>query len=81
MKGEWWRQRWLPSADNYAEDEDGEEMKIKLYPSLQFGWDLPQFQTVAGEYLKEDAETVTETEPGQDPDPAENLAEFEEEEG
>lgn len=56
-------------------------MKIKLYPSLQFGWDLPQFQTVAEEYLKEDAETVPETEPGQDPDPAENLAEFEEEEG
>ena len=31
-------------------------MKIQLYPSLQFGWDLPQFQTVAGEYLKEDPE-------------------------
>ena len=32
-------------------------MKIQLYPSLQFGWDLPQFKTVAGEYLKEDGES------------------------
>lgn len=31
-------------------------MKIQLYPSLQFGWDLPQFQTVAREYLKEEPE-------------------------
>ena len=31
-------------------------MKIQLYPSLQFGWDLPQFKTVAGEYLKDDEE-------------------------
>ena len=28
-------------------------MKIQLYPSLQFGWDLAQFQTVAREYLGE----------------------------
>lgn len=68
------------SLINYAEDEDGEDMKIKLYPSLQFGWDLPQFQTVAREYLKEDTEAVSETEIGQAPDLAENLAEFEEEE-
>lgn len=61
------------SLINYAEDEDGEDMKIKLYPSLQFGWDLPQFQTVAREYLKEDAEAVPETEIGQE-------LEFEEEE-
>lgn len=68
------------SLINYAEDEDGEDMKIKLYPSLQFGWDLPQFQTVVREYLKEDAEAVPETEIGKDPDLAENLVEFEEEE-
>ena len=55
-------------------------MKIKLYPSLQFGWDLPQFQTVVREYLKEDAEAVPEKEAGKDPDLAENLVEFEEEE-
>ena len=42
------------SLINYNENEDGEEMKIQLYPSLQFGWDIPQFQTVAKEYLKLD---------------------------
>jgi len=40
------------SLINYSEEEEGEDMKIQLYPSLQFGWDLPQFKTVAGEYLK-----------------------------
>lgn len=44
------------SLINYDENEDGEDMKIQLYPSLQFGWDIPQFQTVAGEYLKQDDE-------------------------
>lgn len=42
------------SLINFDEDEDGEEMRIQLYPSLQFGWDIPQFQTVAKEYLKMD---------------------------
>ena len=42
------------SLINYNENEDGEDMKIQLYPSLQFGWDIPQFQTVAREYLKLD---------------------------
>ena len=50
----------------YAEDDDGEDMKIELYPSLQFGWDLPQFQTVVKEYLKDDqneqSEEITEEE-------------------
>lgn len=41
------------SLINFNDDEDGEEMKIQLYPSLQFGWDLAQFQTVAREYLGE----------------------------
>ena len=45
------------SLINYSEQEEGEDMKIQLYPSLQFGWDLPQFKTVAGEYLKEDGES------------------------
>ena len=44
------------SLINYSEEEEGEDMKIQLYPSLQFGWDLPQFKTVAGEYLKDDEE-------------------------
>ena len=42
------------SLINFDEDEDGEDMKIQLYPSLQFGWDIQQFQTVAKEYLKMD---------------------------
>ena len=41
------------SLIHFREDEDGEDMRIQLYPSLQFGWDLPQFQTVAREYWKE----------------------------
>lgn len=45
------------SLINYSEEEEGEDMKIQLYPSLQFGWALPQFKTVAGEYLKEDGES------------------------
>lgn len=48
------------SLINYSEHEDGEDMKIQLYPSLQFGWDLPQFQTVAEEYLKEPQEKEEE---------------------
>ena len=61
------------SLINYSEHEDGEDMKIQLYPSLQFGWDLPQFQTVAEEYLKEPQEKEEE-EAAPDPE------EFEEEE-
>ncbi len=40
------------SLIDFDDDEEGEDMKIRLYPSLQFGWDLPQFQTVADEYIK-----------------------------
>lgn len=70
------------SLINYSEDEDGENMKIQLYPSLQFGWDIPQFKTVVGEYLKEEPEsadvgTDTETDAGMQEDPED----FEEEEG
>lgn len=31
-----------------------------MYPSLQFGWDIPQFQTVVKEYLKTDEDDVEE---------------------
>lgn len=44
------------SLINFSEDEEGEDMKIELYPSLQFGWDKPQFQMVVKEYLKETPE-------------------------
>ena len=44
------------SLINYDENENGEDMKIQLYPSLQFGWDIAQFQAVAKEYLKLDEE-------------------------
>ncbi len=54
-------------------------MKIELYPSLQFGWDVPQFQTVAKEYLKE---TPVDEKAGRDEDFADQiiLEDFEEEE-
>lgn len=42
------------SLINYNENEDGEDMLIQLYPSLQFGWDVPQFETVVREYIKDD---------------------------
>lgn len=67
------------SLINFNEDEEGEDMKIELYPSLQFGWDIPQFQTVVKEYLKETPEAE---EAQRDEDFADqiNLEDFEEEE-
>ena len=62
------------SLINFDEDEDGEDMKIQLYPSLQFGWDIPQVQTVAKEYLKMDEED-DDSEPT---DSGMNQEEFEE---
>ena len=56
------------SLINFDDSEDGEDMKIQLYPSLQFGWDLAQFQTVAQEYLKETPE-MEETEKGENEEP------------
>ena len=53
-------------------------MKIQLYPSLQFGWDIPQFQTVAKEYLKLD-EGGMEEEDSEPENPGMNQEEFEEE--
>lgn len=67
------------SLINFNEEEDGEDMKIELYPSLQFGWDLPQFQTVVKEYLKETAEDE-EAQKHEDFADQENPEDFEEEE-
>ncbi len=52
-------------------------MKIQLYPSLQFGWDIPQFQTVAKEYLKM-AEGEIEENDTEPENPKMNQDEFEE---
>ena len=67
------------SLINFNEEEEGEDMQIELYPSLQFGWDLPQFQTVVKEYLKETSE---DEEVREDEDAADQIdpEEFEEEE-
>ena len=54
---------------DFDENETGEEANIQLYPSLQFGWDVPQFRTVAEEYIK-----TSSVEEGEEPD-----SEFEEE--
>ncbi len=53
------------SLINYSDADEGMEdaMEIRLYPSLQFGWDLPQFKTAVDEYLKADTqETAVEDE-------------------
>lgn len=59
----------------YSEDDRGEDMKIRLYPSLQFGWDLPQFKEVADGYLsgspigtqgRQNADETEEAEEGED---------------
>ena len=65
------------SLINYDEEDDGEDMKIQLYPSLQFGWDIPQFQTVAKEYLKMDEEEMEE-EDSEPENPGMNQEELEE---
>lgn len=48
------------SLINYDENEKGEDALIQLYPSLQFGWDIPQFQTVVNEYLETDEDDIEE---------------------
>lgn len=69
------------SLINYQEDEDGEDMKIQLYPSLQFGWDIPQFKTVAGEYLNEEEDAGKPEENAQEEEQPElDPEDFEEEE-
>ncbi len=53
------------SLINLSDNEEGEDMLIQLYPSLQFGWDIPQFEAVVSEYIKtEDAEAEDEEEEG-----------------
>lgn len=37
---------------DYDIKDESEEAIITLYPSLQFGWDIAQFQTVTEEYMK-----------------------------
>ncbi|QSX05586.1 DUF4194 domain-containing protein [Sedimentibacter sp. zth1] len=36
----------------YNPKDKSEDAIITLYPSLQFGWDVAQFQTVSSEYMK-----------------------------
>ena len=42
------------SLINFSDNEEGEDMLIQLYPSLHFGWDIPQFEAVVNEYIKEE---------------------------
>lgn len=37
---------------DYDTKDESEDAIITLYPSLQFGWDITQFQTVTAEYMK-----------------------------
>ena len=37
---------------DYDIKDESEDVIITLYPSLQFGWDMAQFQTVTAEYMK-----------------------------
>ena len=46
------------SLINFNDNEEGEDMLIQLYPSLQFGWDIPQFEAVVNEYIKEEDAAV-----------------------
>lgn len=47
---------------DYDVRDESEDAIITLYPSLQFGWDIAQFQTVTAEYMKNDqAEDEEET--------------------
>lgn len=45
------------SLINFNDNETGEDSLIRLYPSLQFGWDLPQFKAVVDGHLKKNAVT------------------------
>lgn len=49
---------------DYDANDESEDAIITLYPSLQFGWELEQFQTVTAEYMKQDlqGETISDTE-------------------
>ena len=45
-----------------------EDAIITLYPSLQFGWDLTQFQTVAAEYMESGESTAEQGESEEEED-------------
>lgn len=59
---------------DYDVKDESEEAIITLYPSLQFGWDIAQFQTVAAEYMKNgngivgEDESITDLENGEEED-------------
>lgn len=38
---------------DFESKDKSEDAIITLYPSLQFGWDVAQFQTVSAEYMKD----------------------------
>lgn len=40
---------------DYNVKDESEDAIITLYPSLQFGWNIAQFQTVTAEYMKNDS--------------------------
>lgn len=57
---------------DYDAKDESEDAIITLYPSLQFGWDIAQFQTVTAEYMKndigEEEENIAEFENGEEED-------------
>ena len=57
---------------DYDIKDESEDAIITLYPSLQFGWDIVQFQTVTAEYMKNSAvsydEEVTYSDGGEEED-------------
>lgn len=57
---------------DYDVKDESEEAIITLYPSLQFGWDIAQFQTVTAEYMKNgivgEDENITDLENGEEED-------------
>ena len=59
------------SLTDYSDEDAGADARIRLYPSLQFGWDLPQLETVVKEYLKAEPEKPsgegTDEESGEEP--------------
>lgn len=67
------------SLIHYDEDDTGEDAQIELYPSLQFGWDIPQFRTVAREYLKEENRPEQDAADGQAETDVTGFTDFEEE--
>lgn len=45
---------------DYDIKDESEDAIITLYPSLQFGWDIAQFQTVTAEYMKDSMDSDDE---------------------